>query len=369
MQIDMHYFGTYAMARSAGLTIDVASNIATAAQYVDDNTSDGVLTLIDGARLPHLATAHDVAPEQMQQMFDEENQRQVWVPFHFLPGNQGSEYTERLVCQKMGDKNPIPGGMISEAIERAKMKDPCALERIGITAHVIADTFSHQGFSGVSSRRNKVIGSSIAVIHTDIALQQHLKDKITSFFTRYGEQGGLFVNIKNWIGEVGALGHGAVGTFPDIPYLHWSFKYEMNGIPPVNRNNQSEFLEACKTLHNMFTTLAATRPDLADANACRPFHSVNGTVNNILALEHGKDRRAAEWQREAKAGNLFAMHEDIPPYQGDEWTASLAAIDKRIDSRTMMTFPVCRFHLAAHQHRSFVLHKLLPSQQNSLVVA
>ena len=59
MQIDMHYYGTYALARAAGLQAEAAKVIATAAQYVDDNTSDGVLILTDGARIPHLATAHD----------------------------------------------------------------------------------------------------------------------------------------------------------------------------------------------------------------------------------------------------------------------------------------------------------------------
>ena len=37
MQVDMHYYGTYAMARAAGLKADVCKIIATAAEFVDDN--------------------------------------------------------------------------------------------------------------------------------------------------------------------------------------------------------------------------------------------------------------------------------------------------------------------------------------------
>jgi len=36
MQIDMHYYGVYAIARLAGLRPEAARMIATASQYVDD---------------------------------------------------------------------------------------------------------------------------------------------------------------------------------------------------------------------------------------------------------------------------------------------------------------------------------------------
>ncbi len=36
MQIDMHYYGVYAIARLAGLRPKAAGTIATASQYVDD---------------------------------------------------------------------------------------------------------------------------------------------------------------------------------------------------------------------------------------------------------------------------------------------------------------------------------------------
>jgi hypothetical protein len=39
MQVDMHYYGTYAMARPAGLTPEASKTIATAAQFVDDNAN------------------------------------------------------------------------------------------------------------------------------------------------------------------------------------------------------------------------------------------------------------------------------------------------------------------------------------------
>ena len=51
MQIDMHYYGTYAMARAAGLNRETARTVATSSQFVDDNAARGHVTFRDGARI------------------------------------------------------------------------------------------------------------------------------------------------------------------------------------------------------------------------------------------------------------------------------------------------------------------------------
>ena len=45
MQLDMHYYGTYAMARAAGINSNASATIATAAQFVDDNTAQSHIDL------------------------------------------------------------------------------------------------------------------------------------------------------------------------------------------------------------------------------------------------------------------------------------------------------------------------------------
>lgn len=42
MQTDFHYYATYALGRAAGLKPDVATVVATAAQYVDDATESSL---------------------------------------------------------------------------------------------------------------------------------------------------------------------------------------------------------------------------------------------------------------------------------------------------------------------------------------
>ena len=83
MLTDMHYYGTYAMARAAGLKKKIAETIATASQFVDDNAEKDSINFRDGARLDAEATAHHAVDIKNT---DLEDQRKIWVPFHFLPG-------------------------------------------------------------------------------------------------------------------------------------------------------------------------------------------------------------------------------------------------------------------------------------------
>ena len=54
MQVDMHYYGTYALARAGGFGKEDSRIIATASQFVDDNAGvweEKELLFSDGARL------------------------------------------------------------------------------------------------------------------------------------------------------------------------------------------------------------------------------------------------------------------------------------------------------------------------------
>ena len=46
MQSDMHYFGTYCIARAAGIKKSAAQKIAYASQFVDDSKAVGIATIL-----------------------------------------------------------------------------------------------------------------------------------------------------------------------------------------------------------------------------------------------------------------------------------------------------------------------------------
>ncbi len=359
MQIDMHYYGTYALARAAGMQADKAKIVATAAQFVDDNAHKESVELKDGARIDSHATAHHAVDIDN---IDSEDQRRVWVPFHFLPGKEGDEYTGQLTCQMDSD---IAKEMVRHNIALAA-EEPFGLELLGITAHVYEDTFSHYGFSGISSRRNRVINDSFEFYELDSNMQTYIEDKAEKFFKHYGKYGGLLQNFKRWVVSVagetlsGALGHGAVATYPDRPYLHWSYKTEHPTEERVEpRNNRETFLLACSKMHQMFRDYLDKVPK-HDAKDGVVFNSIEGKVKEILKTQAPKDKRIEAWKEAAKEGNLFGgLKEDIPEYEPwhDHWS-KLAWIE---DSSTALNFSLYRYFQAASTHRNYVLRRLLPS--------
>ena len=85
MQIDMHYYGVYAIARLAGLRPEAAGTIATASQYVDDAVDADIQHHENGNKLAPIVTAHRII--EIMENRDVNDQPFVWLPFHFFRGN------------------------------------------------------------------------------------------------------------------------------------------------------------------------------------------------------------------------------------------------------------------------------------------
>ena len=215
MQIDMHYYGTFAMAYAAGLKVDDAQIVATAAQLVDDNNLTSLHTLASGQGVLGVATAHhpvDAGLRVIQGPRDDDS-RLIWVPFHFLPGAKGDSFEERVVCVKNSDvaREMVRYYTTKETVDAHRGH---CLQLIGIAAHVYADTFSHYGFSGIASSLNGVDTKTIKIDGTHSqGIINYVRDKAKDFAERFG------ANVADTV----KLGHGAVATYPDRPYLRWSY--------------------------------------------------------------------------------------------------------------------------------------------------
>ena len=99
MQIDMHFYGIYALARAAGIKPDSAHTIAYASQFVDDALDGEVNVLKNHKAVFPIITSHKPMDYQNAMFRD---QWKVWVPFHFLPGNlkNGRSFYEKMQCLK-----------------------------------------------------------------------------------------------------------------------------------------------------------------------------------------------------------------------------------------------------------------------------
>lgn len=361
MQDDMHYFGTYALARAAGIRADCAHIVATAAQFVDDSIATTVLVHPDGARFRGEATAHHTTLPQYRDMTDSDDQLQVWLPFHFLPGNEGTTQSQRLICRL---DSKIARDMVEHHL--GEFERPYSLTLLGITAHVYADTFAHFGFSGLSSRVNRV---SVETIESKNA-ETFIGPMMDRFFRKFGMQGNLLETFTTRVlgfgaqHATGALGHGAVATCPDQPYLEWSYEYEMpdqSGVIRVERQNINDYEKAARALYTMFREFATRRKLFADPKGPVDYEDIARHVRRIFGTIASGEERGALWKAALADGTLRRGDgETMKDYARDEWhrqTFELKGLDR---PEMASTYPVYQFHQAAALHRQYVLRQLLP---------
>ncbi len=180
------------------------------------------------------------------------------------------------------------------------------------------------------------------------------------------------LTCKSHFAEVasGALGHGSVTTYPDMPYLIWSFDYEdrddyVEGKTSV-RNNPETFLEGCRALHAMFWQYVGIRGDLNN-NDAREFTDIDNSVAQILNKQGNTDARVNEWISAAESGLLFGeVGDSIPEYIGEDWNDRWDSLDGKEDCELAIDLDIWRFYQAASLHRNHGLRDLL--RKHNLIV-
>lgn len=343
MQKDMHFYGVYALARAAGIKDEAAETMAYASQFVDDAVDQGIVFVSDSESVLPTMTSHKPIDYQNAIPNDQWN---VWVPFHFLPGNVGApnDFYERMTCQP--GSGPA-SAMLDSAINESD--DDIRIHRVGIAAHVFADTFSHYGFIGLCSDNNKVGAESIKPdIKHSSGILNYMKAKLDEFTTRFA--GGA--------AEAVPVGHGAVGTFPDRPFLSWEYQYESGGAV-IKRNNADDFLKACEQLHSYFIRYKSSDNGLADPYGPKQWQDILSVVSSLLSIESPLEERVDAWKKataDGKFSNASAKDKAIS-YSEDLWRPRRAAYA----GGGLKDSDACRFIRAAHRHRDYVLRELLPS--------
>ncbi len=154
MEKDFHYFLIYAMAKVTGF--EDADIIAFASQFVDDN-NEGQFT-IDGEdeffpkKIPtngghyYPIMTQSLSPKSL----DVYIQKYVYVPFHFIPGDQSQPIKNRINAYATTPASPFAKKVLKQALAS---NNPY---RIGIALHSYADTWSHQNFTGLQEGWNSI---------------------------------------------------------------------------------------------------------------------------------------------------------------------------------------------------------------------
>ena len=362
MQIDFHHGVTYIIARLAGFDAKEANIIATAAQYVDDATNGGAIKFSNGAAYSRIATAHKMLDYSN---FNELANHHAWVPFHFLPGNNlmpandnpGGRFIYRLMCR--------PGSHVAEDMVRdciLEQHRPYALHRLGITMHVYIDTWAHYGFCGTTHEINRAKSISLIDSNGLEANDNSLKAKLKSFFVdKYDDIAGDFVS------HVQPLGHGAVLSYPDQPYLQWKY---VNGLGDVVvRDNPKDYTQALQSMYRALVRYRKKDPDAQVLTIPEADYKVIRTLMLTLTDMDG-EKRHAQWLQAIRDGKFSFGAEEVTyiPKGKGSWKYQALGTEKFIDhpddifeyNDNFLTSNWKMFHDAALIHRTNILHNILP---------
>lgn len=345
MQIDMHFYGVYGLARAAGINPQMASIIACSSQFVDDAIEDKTLVFGRQAVITSM-TSHKPIDYQNSLSRDQWN---VWSPFHFLPGFDpaAQSFEQAMVCSKRGRSAEE---ILKFALDGSD--NPFGAHLAGIVAHVYADIFSHYGFIGLWSEWNKVHAESIK-IHASPSILQYLEEKLDGFLS----------GLTGTVAELVPVGHGAVATLPDRPYLHWEYDYH-DGRHVV-RHNLEDYIAACEGLHKFFGKLVTKNSAFGSVSAGTDWQTVEPVLRKILAREEKLEDRVDAWTEAITSDQLFkTLAADRSVDYGDAVVSEWGARGICSTYRKTGSFDQCPgylFHKAAWAYRNYVLDNLLPS--------
>ena len=150
MDLDYHYGAMYVLSRWAKFGSANSQIIATSCQLVDDNFDENPLS--DAGEDEELARGVTVrySSQNVVGNVTGKGNKEIWIPFHFLPGLEGETEEEKLTCRK---NSPLAQKLADRILETTLDNSDFGF-RIGIGLHVYADTWAYQGFSGLKDSIN-----------------------------------------------------------------------------------------------------------------------------------------------------------------------------------------------------------------------
>ena len=293
MRIDFHFYTIYALARSSGFTPNDSYVIAYSSQQTDDAMDEERILFENEDYFDPVRTAHkNIDPGALL----DRTCRMIWVPFHFLPGNDGIDFFERMVTK-------ADGKIIREIIRRFldTPKLAYSLHLFGIILHAYADTWSHQNFLGIRHDMNNI--SNLKILNTGIS-----------------EYAPTDIDILN-------LGHVQAGHIPDEPYVDWEYQNYKGEI--VTISNIERALQAARGCYNLLLNFFNKFPTFEPFEII-PWENIRNKLEELFHFSGEIEECGEAWRSAISNGEIgFApFGRDLHLDYGDkEWFE--AAIDKK----------------------------------------
>ena len=270
MNREFHYYVVCYLARKAGFPPEHAETIALSSQMVDDSKLPWRIESGQNNGDPHGVSAGQSVSfmtevTQNYLFWDSKIARDVYLPFHFIPGDP------QRAAIKRKDKQRHPLAVTADSQNaRALLIEALRsgnLFRIGIALHSYADTWAHQNFTGTADPFNALEAGNI----------------------------------------LPAVGHLQAGTIPDQPQALW---WDMRlAAPYENISNSARFLEAARMIYRFLST--------AQHKTFEDEAFVIGPLEELWL-----NRRVSKNDSLAAASD-YVIYFDVPPYDPDKWFRSL----------------------------------------------
>jgi hypothetical protein len=309
---DAHYYAILAFCRACGFKKESAHLIAYASQYVDDakinlmyitNPNDNIKhDLVNNQpALFNMATCHSYFKINT---FNYESMVNNISAFHFVPGCKGESFTKKLRCK---EESPVILDILNDIFNEDD------LIKLGIVLHTYADTFAHQGFSGMLSKVN-----DIKNCETTGELYLGLIDKMLHVIKRYSREKyeALFDSV------IPAYGHGLALDFPDIPYLVWSYEYDCSdefscAFTKVEIDNKERYKSAFNMIKIHLENYLKKHRQYVDHNM--KFTNFDLLIDALL-LQNTDRLREMNWISILIEQGLFDKNDiELIIYEDNEW--------------------------------------------------
>lgn len=313
MKVDAHYYAVLAFARASGFKKESAQQLAYASQFVDDAIINHIVISGNRRGVQHdtiegkpsffgMATCHAYTRVKTFNYYAMINNT---CAFHFVPDCKGPNFPKRLQCK---EESPVIKAILKDAL---KSDD---VVRFGMVLHPYADTFSHQGFSGLLSKVN-----DIKECEPRSKLPGNLSNKVTNFFKWFAKD--KFDKVFDF--AMPAYGHGQAMEYPDLPYLSWEYRYdstdkfsgENEGASGLI-DNKERFTKAFKGIRGYLQRYLKNHPQHRDANYT--YKDFDTLYETLLQCKKTK-KRIKIWQDTLVQQGLFAKGEPACEYEELQW--------------------------------------------------
>jgi hypothetical protein len=373
MNIDFHYYATYVAARLAGYKKKEAETIAYAAQYVDDSTEELLKDAKDNyyikdfKPIPTCQSKGELIKYNVDWSGSNLQKIQnVWIPFHFLPGNYNRSDTLMYKGPK-SDKGSLtkwtftkesenhfmllcrPNSLlVKEMIKDLVENHQDDIHFIGLRLHVLADTWAHEYYAGIPAWYMNNAGEVVTEIEQTGNRTQVKWRRIWPLMDLFNPNEAT--PDMPYYNSIAYLGHGRMGHLPDFPYIKYEYQPQWSDIPII-KDNRSRFLEAFRQLVYAMQCIR-NRREFQIGGYAELDSKIQEIVKGVLFTRNSNQSK--EWKANIPNIIINGKSLELPKeYDPEAW---LDAFKKSGDDDSRTDY--YRFNSAAVQHFELVKNHL-----------